>query len=75
MKYNLWTIEETLEKHIWIINSDEDFTSVDKIETLEEWCKIAIKEIMSAEWSLEEKTSICNRIKEILKKQKSTWSN
>lgn len=74
MKYNLWTIKETLQKHIWIINSAEDFSWLEKIETFEEWCRIAIMNIMSSEWSQEEKNFICSTINEILEKQKLVWS-
>lgn len=75
MGYNIWTIERTLQKHIWIINSEEDFTWLEKIETFEEWCKKAIEIVMLAEWPVEEKDIICNRINEILEQQRLAWLN
>ena len=75
MKYNMWSIKKAIKRNIGILNSNEEFTNVDKIESFEEGINKAIEVIMNTEWPEEEKVIICARIREILEAQKKVWSN
>lgn len=75
MVYNIWVIEERLAKYADALDLEEGFTGNDKVEFFEYGIKLAIDKIMSSEWCDEENKNHCDRVNEILDKQKSIWLN
>ncbi len=75
MKYNIWSIEKVLVKHVEILNSRIELTNDVKVEIFEEGIKNSIEYVLGLEWPKKDKDIIIKRIEDILTSQKITWSN